>query len=418
MPVSSMNRRATSFGLSLRGNARRVSAVLALALLAPAIAAGKPCEPPTWLLWQTYATRFVQADGRVLESSLENNHSTSEGQSYAMFFALIGNDQSRFDTLWRWTFANLAGAAIATHLPGWLWGQGTDGQWRLQDANSAADADLWIAYALLEAARLWHRPDYHRDALQLMATIEAQLIVKLPGLGPMVLPGPQGFILPDSLWRLNPSYLPLPLLRRLAKEAPDGPWQAIADNTATMIDQASPKGFVPDWVGYQGTSYKGASAQSGVFVSDPIKGETGSYDAIRVYLWLGMSEATEPLAASLLKRLDGMARSTAATGVPPESVQAVHGSVQGQSPFGFRAALIPYLQAKGQPELADQQRRLVERALQEALARPDATPGPPRYYDFMLSLFALGWADNHYRFREDGTLKLSWETPCTRTTAR
>jgi endoglucanase len=408
-----MSSRGVSLRQCLRGNARRLSAVLALALLAPAIAAGEPCEPPAWPLWQTYATRFVQADGRVLESSMENNRSTSEGQSYGMLFALIGNDQPRFDTLWRWTSANLAGSAITTRLPGWLWGQGTDGQWRLQDANSAADADLWFAYALLEAARLWHRPDYHQDALHLMATIEAQLVVRLPGLGPMVLPGPEGFVQPNALWRLNPSYLPLPLLRRLAKEAPSGPWQAIANNTATMIAQSSPHGFVADWVGYQGTS-----AQSGVFVSDPINGQTGSYDAIRVYLWLGMSEATEPLAAPLLKRLDGMARSTGATGVPPETVQVLNGSVQGQSPFGFWAALIPYFQAKGQPWLADQQRRRVEHALGEALTRPDANAGPPRYYNIMLSLFALGWADKHYRFREDGTLKLSWETACTRTTAR
>ncbi|WP_081501389.1 cellulose synthase complex periplasmic endoglucanase BcsZ [Pseudomonas sp. GM48] len=413
MPVSSMSSRGVSLRQCLRGNARRLSAVLAFALLAPAIAAAQSCEPPAWPLWQSYATRFVQADGRVLESSLENNHSTSEGQAYGMLFALIGNDQPRFDKLWRWTSANLAGSATATRLPGWLWGQGKDGQWRLQDANSAADADLWIAYALLEAARLWHRPDYHQDALHLMATIEAQLVVKLPGLGPMVLPGPQGFVQPDALWRLNPSYLPLPLLRRLAKEAPAGPWQAIANNTATMIAQSSHHGFVADWVGYQGTS-----AQSGVFVSDPINGDTGSYDAIRVYLWLGMSDTSEPLAALLLKRLDGMARSTVATGSPPETVQVLHGSVQGQSPFGFRAALIPYLQAKGHPRLADQQRHRVELALREALARPDADAGPPRYYNFMLSLFALGWADNHYRFREDGTLKLSWETACTRTTAR
>ena len=408
-----MSSRGASLRQGLRGNARRLSAVLALAVLAPATAAAKSCESPAWPLWQTYATRFVQDDGRVLESSLKNNHSTSEGQSYGMLFALIGNDQPRFDTLWRWTSANLAGADIATRLPGWLWGQDTDGQWRLQDANSAADADLWIAYALLEAARLWDRPDYRQDALHLMATIEAQLVVNLPGLGPMVLPGPQGFVQPDALWRLNPSYLPLPLLRRLAKEAPSGPWQAIARNTATMIAQSSRHGFVADWVGYQGTS-----AQSGVFVSDPINGDTGSYDAIRVYLWLGMSDPSEPLAALLLKRLDGMARSTVATGSPPETVEVRHGSARGQSPFGFRAALIPYLQAKGQPGLADQQRHRVELALREALARPDADVGPPRYYDLMLSLFALGWADKHYRFREDGTLKLSWETACTRTTAR
>ncbi|WP_223488121.1 cellulose synthase complex periplasmic endoglucanase BcsZ [Pseudomonas sp. A-RE-19] len=413
MPVSSMSGRGVSLCQCLRGNARRLSAVLALALLAPAIAAGKSCESPAWPLWQTYATRFVQDDGRVLESSLENNHSTSEGQAYGMLFALIGNDQPRFDKLWRWTSANLAGSAAATRLPGWLWGQGTDGQWRLQDANSAADADLWIAYALLEAARLWHRPDYHQDALHLMATIEAQLVVKLPGLGPMVLPGPQGFVQPNALWRLNPSYLPLPLLRRLAKEAPAGPWQAIANNAATMIAQSSHHGFVADWVAYQGTS-----AQSGAFVNDPINGDTGSYDAIRVYLWLGMSDTSEPLVALLLKRLGGMARSTVATGSPPETVQVLHGSVQGQSPFGFWAALIPYLETKGLPGLAEQQRRRVELALHEALARPDADAGAPRYYNFMLSLFALGWADKHYRFREDGTLKLSWETACTRTTAR
>ncbi|EJL99391.1 endoglucanase Y [Pseudomonas sp. GM102] len=413
MQVSSMSSRGISLRQCPRGNTRMLAVVLALVLLAPAIAAGKSCESPAWPLWQTYATRFVQADGRVLESSQENNHSTSEGQSYGMLFALIGNDQPRFDKLWRWTSANLAGSATATRLPGWLWGQGTDGQWRLQDANSAADADLWIAYALLEAARLWHRPDYHQDALHLMATIEAQLVVKLPGLGPMVLPGPQGFVQPDALWRLNPSYLPLPLLRRLAKEAPSGPWQAIAHNTATMIAQSSRHGFVADWVGYRGTS-----AKSGAFTSDPIHSDTGSYDAIRVYLWLGMSDTSEPLAARLLKRLDGMARSTVATGSPPETVQVLHGTVQGQSPFGFWAALIPYLEAKGQPGLADQQRRRVELALHEALARPDADAGPPRYYNFMLSLFALGWADKHYRFREDGTLKLSWETACTRTTAR
>jgi len=393
--------------------ARRLSGVFALALLVPAIADATPCEQPAWPLWQTYAARFVQADGRVLESSLEANHSTSEGQAYGMLFALIGDDQPRFEKLWRWTAANLAGSDTTTRLPGWLWGQGTDGQWRLQDANSAADADLWIAYALLEAARLWHRPDYQQNARHLMASIEAQLVVNLPGLGPMVLPGPQGFVQPGALWRLNPSYLPPPLLRRLAKEAPSGPWQAISNNTATMIVRSSHHGFIADWVGFQGTS-----AHSGSFVVDPVKADTGSYDAIRVYLWLGMTDTADPKAAPLLHRLDGMARSTVATGSPPETVQVVAGNPQGTSPFGFWAALIPYLEATGRHRLAEEQRRRVEPALQDALARPDADAGAPRYYNFMLSLFALGWADKHYRFREDGTLKLSWETACTRTTER
>jgi len=128
---------------------------LASLSLSPAMADNAACKSADWPLWQTYAARFVQNDGRMLESSAELNHSTSEGQSYGMLFAVIGNDPERFDALWKWTSANMAGADVDNRLPGWLWGQGKDGKWQLQDANSASDSDLWITYSLLEAARLW-----------------------------------------------------------------------------------------------------------------------------------------------------------------------------------------------------------------------------------------------------------------------
>ena len=79
-------------------------------------------------------------------------------------------------------------------------------------------------------------------------------MVDLPGLGKMLLPGPEGFVQPNNLWTLNPSYLPLPLLRRLAKEQPAGPWKEIADNTVKLIRSSSPQGYVADWVGYRGTA--------------------------------------------------------------------------------------------------------------------------------------------------------------------
>lgn len=381
--------------------------------LLPAMAAEQKCASQTWPLWQTYASHFVQGDGRMLESSLEPNHSTSEGQSYGMLFALIANDPQRFDNLWKWTAANMTGSDLGTRLPGWLWGQGKDGQWQLQDANSASDADLWIAYALLEGARLWQRADYREDALRLLKTIETQLVVSLPGLGKMVLPGPEGFVQPDHLWRLNPSYLPVPLLRRLAKEAPTGPWKEIAENTVKMIRGSSPRGFIADWVGYRGTS-----PQSGLFVNDPIKGELGSYDAIRVYLWAGMTAKSDPLAAPLLAALDGMARSTASTGVPPEKVQVSTANLEGQGPFGYSAALVPYFQSKGHPWLAEQQQRRAEQALDAALAKAAGEHAEPLYYNIMLSLFGLGWAEKRYQFRDDGTLKLSWETSCARAALR
>lgn len=363
-----------------------------------------------WPHWQRFAERWVQADGRVLESSMEKNHSTSEGQSYALFFALVANDQARFDKIWSWSRENLAGNDLQNILPAWLWGQGKDGNWQVQDANSASDADLWFAYALLEAARLWQKPEYETDARHLLAQIKQHEVAELPGLGAVLLPGTVGFVHPDHLWRLNPSYMPIPLLRRLAQFEPQGPWQAIAESTAQLIAHAGPRGFAADWVGY-----RGVSASNGLFVSDPFKGDIGSYDAIRVYLWAGITASADPLAQPILDSLGGMASATASTGVPPEKVQVAQGTTEGHGPFGFSAALIPYFQARSQPWLAELQHKRAVGGLELALKDVQAQSLPPIYYDYMLSLFGLGWAEKRYLFEVDGRVKLFWESACSAT---
>lgn len=70
-----------------------------------------------WPLWDSFNERFAQEDGRIVDFNVAQMHSTSEGQSYAMFFALVGNQPERFERLWRWTVANLAGGNIAARLP-------------------------------------------------------------------------------------------------------------------------------------------------------------------------------------------------------------------------------------------------------------------------------------------------------------
>ena len=44
--------------------------------------------------WNAFVARHVQRDGRVIDFNSAQQHSTSEGQSYAMFFALVHNDLS------------------------------------------------------------------------------------------------------------------------------------------------------------------------------------------------------------------------------------------------------------------------------------------------------------------------------------
>lgn len=387
----------------VRARLTRWAAALCLALPSASFSAA-PCPPADWPLWQDFQRRFMQADGRVVDPSVPQQHSTSEGQSYAMFFALVANDPAAFERAWRWSVNNLAQGDAAARLPAWQWGRRDDGTWGILDTNAASDADLWFAYSLAEAARLWRRPDYGREARALLARIAADEVKELPGLGKMLLPGPSGFELDGPTWRLNPSYLPLPVLRRLAQFDPGGPWREIAANTMKMMAAVTPQGVVADWV-----AYRTAPDATQGFVADPEKGVVGSYDAIRVYLWAGMTARSDTAAKPMLQALAGMEKAIV-DGLPPESVNAATGVASGSGPVGFSAALLPYLAARGAKDELDRQRARVRGHFPAAPDMP--TERAPRYYDYVLGLFGMGWDEQRYRFLTAGTLKLSWEKVC------
>lgn len=398
----------------------RLTAACTLAGLGPATLAqpsssrplatlsGAPgCPGNSWALWETFKTHFLTSDGRVVDARSAQMHSSSEGQSYSMFFALVANDPKAFDTMWRWSVDNLLGADIAKNLPAWHWGLADDGTWRVLDKNSASDADLWFVYALMEAGRAWKRPDYIVDARTLLANIELRETASLPGLGKVLLPGEYSFAQVNALWRLNPSYMPVPLVRRLEAISPTFGWQEVAANTVRMIQATSPKGFTPDWVAYQGASPAGGS-----FVVDPLKGDLGSYDAIRVYMWAGMTPVDDPLAPALQRAISGLSSATAGATPPPEKVVTSTGATSGDGPFGFSAALLPYLKVTNDLKLLDLQRQRVE-TLQKLTLLPEILQSRrPPYYDYVLTLFSLGWIDCLYSFQRNGTLQLLWEEKC------
>ncbi|MFM0296321.1 endoglucanase [Burkholderia sp. WP9] len=351
-----------------------------------------------WSGYRAFVERFVQADGRVIDYSTPTQQTTSEGQSYALFFALVANDRATFDRLLGWTRSNLAGNqfdAQNMRLPSWLWGRKTDGSYGVLDPNSASDSDLWIAYDLLQAGRLWHEAGYTQLGEALAAQIARQEITTLPGVGPMLLPGPQGFK-NGGVTRLNPSYLPLPVLRALAHEMPNGPWGKLAESAYKLVKTTAPQGFAPDW----------AAWQNGQFVVDPKNGDTGSYDAIRVYLWAGLASPADPLAKPWLAALGGMRARVAQTGIPPEKVSSTTGAASGEGPLSYWGALAPYFKALG-----DEHGLGLARTHLAALDA--AVPGrEPVYYDRVLGLFGTGFIDGRYRFDEAGRLVPSWRNAC------
>jgi len=340
-----------------------------------------------WPAWQLLCDSSLSEDGRMIDRTQADQRSTSEGQSYALFFALVANDAERFARVLRWTQDNLAGGDMAARLPAWLWGRDGKGGWSVLDPNPASDSDLWLAYALLEAARLWRMPDYQRIAMAMLAQVREREIADLDGLGPMLLPGPHGFVA-DGVTRVNPSYLPLPLLRRFAAVDRDGPWKALAGNTVALLQQSSPQGFAPDW----------AAWKNGAFVADPVNGAVGSYDAIRCYTWAGMTAPRDPLFKRQLQALSGPLQRLRSGAAMWEKIDTRSGAGQGEGNDGFRAALLPYLLAQGETALARQLQDSLPCAAQQRAATPV-------YYTQMLSLFGLGWAEGRWRFAADGQLQ-------------
>lgn len=359
----------------------------------------------TWPLWKAYTARMIDGQGRVIDHTAQDR-TTSEGQAYGMFFALVANDRPRFEKLLAWTEQNLADGDLTQHLPAWSWGKKIDGSWGILDPNPASDADLWMAYSLAEAGRLWHTPRYEKLATALAARIAQEEVVFIPGLGTTLLPGPKGFHLDADTWLLNPSYLPPQLLSYFAKTMPQGPWGEILTSLELILKQGSGSGYVMDWI-TAGTSIQPAIAPAQPATSPAVAPvPMGSYDAIRVYLWLGIADPQTPGAKNLLARILGMASYMKQHLTPPEKVDATGKILSPAGPPGFSAALIPYLRAVGANLQAKEQ---LERLNESKDASSGLYGHDAAYYDQNLALFATGWIEQRYRFDRDGVLHVKWK---------
>lgn len=375
------------------GKMRLSFALLLWGILSPILAADtSACL--AWPAWEDFKATFLSQDGRVIDLSTPRQQSTSEGQAYALFFALVADDQEAFSRLLKWTESNLAQGDLTAQLPAWQWGETDDGEWTVPDQNSASDADLWLAYTLAEAGEIWQVPRFKALGALLAARILREETADLPGLGLTLLPAPKGFVPEPDYWRLNPSYVPIQLLRRLNAHYPGGEWQRLLASSWRLLLESSPSGLAPDWVAYR--SREG-------FLPDPSSNAKGSFDAIRVYLWAGLLPAEDPFQPEILKHLVPMATLVTRQGTPPLVVDSRTGTAEGTGPWGFSAALAPFLQAAGASEAATLQWLRVDARPSEAQAE---------YYNQSLRLFAEGWRDERYRFQPDGSLRLPTAGKC------
>ncbi|GHM54898.1 hypothetical protein ECZU51_35680 [Escherichia coli] len=97
--------------------------------------------------------------------------------------------------------------------------------------------------------------------------------------------------------------------------------------------ETAPKGFSPDWVRYEKDKGWQLKAEKTLI---------SSYDAIRVYMWVGMMPDSDPQKARMLNRFKPMATFTEKNGYPPEKVDVATGKAQGKDRSVFLPPCCPF----------------------------------------------------------------------------
>jgi endoglucanase len=339
-------------------------------------------------LFSAYQRQMITADGRVMDCSRDYGVTTSEGQAYALFFALVARDRLAFTKILHWTDVHLCDGRLGDALPAWKWGQQPDGHWGVLDSNSASDADSWLAYTLLQAGRIWRAPAYTA-----LGTHIAQTILKLECLLPaagdgLLLPGTR-FFPHEFPVIVNPSYWPQFLLDGIAHATALPGWIDLARTLPATMARVCQFGFAPDWAWLGGVRPGFAGQVIGI----------GSYDAIRCYLWAGMTNPGAPGADQILRHLGGMAVQIATSArVPVKLSQDV--ADDSFEPIGFLGAVLPFLAACQESDrLSAFRRRLATYRQANGLYG-----APAYYYDQNLILFGLGFMLGKFSFSVTGEL--------------
>lgn len=232
--------------------------------------------------WLMYRSLFV-SDGRVVDTG-NGGISHSEGQGYGMLLAEAFDDRPTFEAIWRWTQEALGGVR-GDGLLAWKW-EPEEG--RITDPNAASDGDLLVAWALLRGASRWGEPTWRSEAVDLLTALERSVVVP-HRLGPMLLPGPEGF---DGGAEpvVNPSYWVFPALSAALAETGRRVWGDLIDSGLSLCREARFGAFevTADWV----------------LLSDPLQPAPGfepvfGFNAVRVPLYLAWGRTIPAVAAEI-----------------------------------------------------------------------------------------------------------------------
>ena len=216
---------------------------------------------------------------------------SSESQSYALLMAVFSNDKKLFDETWFWTREHLQ--IRADHLFAWRWSNG-----KIDDSNSATDADQDIALALYLASVRWNVPEYEVESREIVEDIWA-FDTKLFLGKRYVIGGAEGFASAKDIV-MNPSYFSPYAYRIFSKIDKRHNWLSLVDSSYEILNRCvASSGLFPDWCKLDSS---GKIIRK--FTLGEKRADLDSYDAMRVPYRLALDYVLfkEPRAKILLEK--------------------------------------------------------------------------------------------------------------------
>lgn len=244
--------------------------------------------------YDLYKRAFMTKDGRIMDPE-KNNISTSEGQSYIMLRSLAMGDKKTFDLAYKWAKDNLQ---RKDNLFSWLWGKNSKGEYKILDENSASDADIDIAFALLLAYETWNENQYLQEATSIIKSIWnyetkriGAYIVLMPGVSQTS----------SEKIEINPSYFSPYAFRLFQKYDDTNDWNCLINSSYYYLSQVmsiTETNLPPNWFLIE-------DVQNGdqIVIEDSPRGDF-SYDAIRVFarIYFDYENTGEKRALPILER--------------------------------------------------------------------------------------------------------------------
>lgn len=226
------------------------------------------------MIWADFKTRFVQPDGRVIDTG-NNGVSHTEGQGYAMVMAATAGDRAAFDSIFAWTEEKLA----REQDPLFSWRYDPRAAPPVNDPNNATDGDMLIAWGLMLGADRWKERHLSERAAAIRNALHETMLRRVGG-QVFLLPGGAGFE-KDGVLTLNPSYYVWPALQRFQAADGDARWGDVLRGGQALIAGArfGTHKLPTDWVDL---------TAGGGFVPAAGRPPRFSFDAIRVPLYLAM----------------------------------------------------------------------------------------------------------------------------------